>query len=178
MGAVQLQPKNFADAPALPARPCTLHPCLLTLPLLTPPPLLLPGYFRRHTIHPPTAPRRTPSSHLQVEQGLGIGTGFPLFNRAEASLTRFLQLLPGKGRRAPAVLVAHAKGGAALGDLPAYDAFLLGGPHSGARFCVPACMPRSPLPSAMHTCTWLAGRWVPRAWAPALLPPAVPPRCA
>lgn len=66
-----------------------------------------------------------------MEQGLGIGTGAPFFNRMEASATRFVKLLGGKGKRAPVVLVAHAKAGNALGDLPSYDAFLLGGPHSG-----------------------------------------------
>ena len=32
--------------------------------------------------------------------------------------------------RPPPTLVLHAKAGAAFGDLPAYEAFVLGGPHS------------------------------------------------
>ena len=71
-------------------------------------------------------------SFVQVDQGLGIGTASPLFNRMTAESTRFIQLrAPSKGSSAPpATLVVHAKGGATVGDLPVYDAFLLGGPHS------------------------------------------------
>ncbi|KAK2079279.1 hypothetical protein QBZ16_002970 [Prototheca wickerhamii] len=64
-----------------------------------------------------------------LDQGLGVGTGAPLFNRATASLTRFLPLGPARPRLrlGPPSLALHARAGAALGDLPAYDAFLLGG---------------------------------------------------
>ncbi|GAB4821994.1 hypothetical protein N2152v2_009040 [Parachlorella kessleri] len=67
-----------------------------------------------------------------VDQGLGIGTQVPFFNRATAQLTRFLQLrTPGPASKsAPVTLVLHGRAGNAIGDLPAYDAFLLGGPHS------------------------------------------------
>ena len=67
-----------------------------------------------------------------IDQGLGVGTGAPLFNRATASLTRFLPLGPARPRLrlGPPSLALHARAGAALGDLPAYDAFLLGGPYS------------------------------------------------
>lgn len=69
---------------------------------------------------------------LTVDQGLGIGTGFPFFNRATAACTRFLGLTRPwpRARLGPASLVLHGRAGAALGDLPAYDAFLLGGPYS------------------------------------------------
>jgi len=75
----------------------------------------------------------------QVDQGLGIGTGFPLFNRATASLTRFLQLRepPRGSRKPPPVLVAHGRGGAALGDLASYDYFTLGGPYSARPHAAP-----------------------------------------
>lgn len=66
-----------------------------------------------------------------VEQGLGIGSGFPLFNRQMASLTRFIEVpqLPVAGR-IPAVVVLHGKAGNAIGDLASYDYFTLGGPFS------------------------------------------------
>lgn len=65
-----------------------------------------------------------------VEQGLGIGSGAPLFNRMEAQCTRFWKLTTPRGKSAPVTLVAHGKVGNTVGDLPAYDAFLLGGPFS------------------------------------------------
>ena len=78
---------------------------------------------------------------MQVEQGLGIGSGRPFFNRATASLTRFLKLRdPSPGSAAPApTLVLHARGGHALGDMASYDYFTLGGPFS--------VRPRKPFPS-------------------------------
>lgn len=66
---------------------------------------------------------------LQVDQGLGLGTKSPLFNRLTASCTRFIPA-PARGARPPPSLVLHARAGNALGDLPVYDAFLLGGPYS------------------------------------------------
>jgi outer membrane protein assembly factor BamA len=67
-----------------------------------------------------------------VDQGLGIGSRSPLFNRLTAAFTRFVALRPPAAGAAapPPTLILHARGGNALGDLPAYDAFLLGGPHS------------------------------------------------
>lgn len=70
---------------------------------------------------------------MQVEQGLGIGTKAPLFNRMEAQVTRFVKLTNPRGKSAPVTVVAHGKVGNTIGDLPAYDAFLLGGPYSGER---------------------------------------------
>ena len=68
---------------------------------------------------------------LEVNQGVGIGTRLPVFNRHVLTMTRFLQLTePKKKSGTPAVLVAHVKAGNALGDLATYDAFVLGGPHS------------------------------------------------
>jgi len=69
---------------------------------------------------------------LQVEQGLGPLGGGALFNRHQASMTRFVQLRK-PGRRSdlpPPVLVAHGTYAGAVGDLPAYDTFTLGGPYS------------------------------------------------
>jgi outer membrane protein assembly factor BamA len=69
---------------------------------------------------------------------LGPLTG-GVYNRAVASFTRFMQV-PGLPRlteedvwvrrKAPTTLVLHARAGAAVGDLAAYDAFALGGPYS------------------------------------------------
>lgn len=97
-----------------------------------------------------------PRDAAVVDQGVGIGTGSPVFNRATVSLTRHLRLpsslfggklpllLPEKlaprpslaGPRPPASLVLHARGGAAVGALPSYEAFALGGPHSARGFGV------------------------------------------
>lgn len=70
---------------------------------------------------------------LQVDQGLGIGSKFPFFNRHQLTLTRFLQLREveeGAGKPPPPVLVLHGHFGGCVGDLPSYDAFTLGGPYS------------------------------------------------
>ncbi|MBA0847753.1 hypothetical protein Goshw_022720 [Gossypium schwendimanii] len=70
---------------------------------------------------------------FQVDQGLGIGSKFPFFNRHQLTLTRFLQLRQveeGAGKPPPPVLVLHGHYGGCVGDLPSYDAFTLGGPYS------------------------------------------------
>lgn len=70
---------------------------------------------------------------FQVDQGLGIGSQFPFFNRHQLTLTRFLQLMSveeGAGKPPPPVLVLHGRYGGCVGDLPSYDAFTLGGPYS------------------------------------------------
>ncbi|KAM5584578.1 protein TOC75-3, chloroplastic [Rosa sericea] len=70
---------------------------------------------------------------FQVDQGLGIGSKFPFFNRHQLSLTRFFQLKEveeGAGKPPPPVLVLHGHYGGCVGDLPSYDAFTLGGPYS------------------------------------------------
>ncbi|KAL4323724.1 hypothetical protein GQ457_11G019550 [Hibiscus cannabinus] len=70
---------------------------------------------------------------FQVDQGLGIGSKFPFFNRHQLTITRFLQLKQveeGAGKSPPPVLVLHGHYGGCVGDLPSYDAFTLGGPFS------------------------------------------------
>lgn len=70
---------------------------------------------------------------FQVDQGLGIGSKNPFFNRHQLTLTRFLQLKKveeGGDKAPPPVLVLHGRYGGCVGDLPAYDAFTLGGPYS------------------------------------------------
>ncbi|OIW03716.1 hypothetical protein TanjilG_29751 [Lupinus angustifolius] len=70
---------------------------------------------------------------FQVDQGLGIGSQFPFFNRHQLTLTRFLQLArveEGASKSPPPVLVLHGHYGGCVGDLPSYDAFTLGGPYS------------------------------------------------
>lgn len=70
---------------------------------------------------------------FQVDQGLGIGSKYPLFNRHQLTATHFLQLkqVEEGGKKAPpAVLVLHGRYGGCVGDLAAYDAFTLGGPYS------------------------------------------------
>ena len=81
---------------------------------------------------------------LQVDQGLGLGTGSQLFNRHTASATRILRLnedTPEYGI-APLTLVGHVRYGACIGELPAYEAFVLGGPHSVRPAALPGrCVP-------------------------------------
>ena len=70
---------------------------------------------------------------FEVNQGLGLGSGNPLFNRHSLSFTRFHQLSPESATDKevpPWVGVLHAKYGGCFGDLPAYEAFSLGGPYS------------------------------------------------
>ncbi|KAG6781307.1 hypothetical protein POTOM_014201 [Populus tomentosa] len=70
---------------------------------------------------------------FQVDQGLGIGSKFPFFNRHQLTLTRFIQLKEveeGAGKAPPPVLVLNGHYGGCVGDLPSYDAFTLGGPYS------------------------------------------------
>ncbi|OIT01954.1 PREDICTED: protein TOC75-3, chloroplastic [Nicotiana attenuata] len=70
---------------------------------------------------------------FQVDQGLGIGSKFPFFNRHQLTMTRFVQLKQveeGVGKAPPPVLVLHGHYGGCVGDLPSYDAFTLGGPYS------------------------------------------------
>lgn len=69
----------------------------------------------------------------QLDQGLGIGSKFPFFNRHQLTVTRFIQLKSveeGAGKPPPPVLVLHGHYGGCVGDLPSYDAFTLGGPYS------------------------------------------------
>ncbi|KAH0906808.1 hypothetical protein HID58_038635 [Brassica napus] len=70
---------------------------------------------------------------FQVDQGLGIGNKFPFFNRHQLSLTKFIQLKrveQGSRKPQPPVLVLHGHYGGCVGDLPSYEAFGIGGPHS------------------------------------------------
>ncbi|KAI3682454.1 hypothetical protein L1987_82445 [Smallanthus sonchifolius] len=70
---------------------------------------------------------------FQLDQGLGIGSKFPIFNRHQLTLTKFIQLKEveeGAGKPPPPVLVLHGHYGGCVGDLPSYDAFTLGGPYS------------------------------------------------
>ncbi|GJN06836.1 hypothetical protein PR202_ga24605 [Eleusine coracana subsp. coracana] len=70
---------------------------------------------------------------FHCDQGLGIGTNNPVFNRHQLSPTKFINLNKqeqGAGKPPPAVLALHGRYAGCIGDLPAYDAFALGGPHS------------------------------------------------
>jgi outer membrane protein assembly factor BamA len=67
-----------------------------------------------------------------VDQGLGIGSASPFFNKHLATFTRFIKLRgPKPGSTSPPmVAVAHARYGGCVGDMASYDYFTLGGPHS------------------------------------------------
>ncbi|KAJ7564008.1 hypothetical protein O6H91_03G133900 [Diphasiastrum complanatum] len=69
---------------------------------------------------------------FQLDQGLGIGSKFPFFNRHQLTMTRFIQLKAEErgSEKPPPVAVLHGRYGGCVGDLPSYDAFTLGGPYS------------------------------------------------
>lgn len=70
---------------------------------------------------------------FQVDQGLGIGSKYPLFNRHQLTVTKFIQLQPEDKldpEKPPLVGVVHGRYGGCVGDLASYDAFTLGGPYS------------------------------------------------
>ncbi|KAF8669354.1 hypothetical protein HU200_051695 [Digitaria exilis] len=70
---------------------------------------------------------------FQLDQGLGIGSKNPFFNRHQLSVTKFINLNKqdkGAGKPPPAVLAVHGRYAGCVGDLPSYDAFAIGGPHS------------------------------------------------
>lgn len=69
---------------------------------------------------------------VQVEQGLGVGTNRPVFNRHRLSWTRFqpLEAVAHDSRKTPKVVVLHAGCGGCIGDVLPYDLFTLGGPYS------------------------------------------------
>jgi hypothetical protein len=92
--------------------------------------------------------------------GTGLGFTGGLYNRLQASFTKFIQLpflAPMTNedvwvkRKAPNTLVVHAKAGNAFGDLGSYDYFTLGGPHSVRGYA----------PGELGACRWAAGRWLP-----------------
>ena len=68
----------------------------------------------------------------QVEQGLGLGSNHPFFNRHRLAWTRFqpLEAVSQESRKAPMVLVLHGGYGGCVGDALPYDLFTLGGPYS------------------------------------------------
>uniref|UniRef100_A0A0E0F8Y5 Uncharacterized protein n=1 Tax=Oryza meridionalis TaxID=40149 RepID=A0A0E0F8Y5_9ORYZ len=70
---------------------------------------------------------------FQMDQGLGIGSKNPFFNRHQLTVTKFINLNKqekGPRKPPPAVLALHGRYAGCVGDLPSYDAFALGGPHS------------------------------------------------
>ncbi|KAF2909186.1 hypothetical protein DAI22_11g008400 [Oryza sativa Japonica Group] len=70
---------------------------------------------------------------FQMDQGLGIGSKNPFFNRHQLTVTKFINLNKqekGSRKPPPAVLALHGRYAGCVGDLPSYDAFALGGPHS------------------------------------------------
>lgn len=73
-----------------------------------------------------------PRDIAHVDQTLGFGPTSPLNNRHSLSCTRFLKLAdpPKRSEMPPPVLVMHGKVSNAIGDLPTYDAYTLGGPNS------------------------------------------------
>ncbi|KAL6868334.1 hypothetical protein ACP4OV_015179 [Aristida adscensionis] len=70
---------------------------------------------------------------FQVDQGLGIGSNRPFFNRHQLSMTKFVNLNNQEqdvDKPPPAVLALHGRYAGCVGDLPHYEAFALGEPRS------------------------------------------------
>ena len=64
---------------------------------------------------------------------MGIGSSFPIFNRHQLTMTKFIQLKnveEGVGKRPPPTLVLYTHYGGCAGHVASYDAFTLGGPYS------------------------------------------------
>lgn len=71
--------------------------------------------------------------------GKSVGLSGGLYNRMQASFTKFMQI-PGLpkltnddvwvDRKAPNTLVLHTRAGNCIGDMASYDYFTLGGPYS------------------------------------------------
>jgi outer membrane protein assembly factor BamA len=73
------------------------------------------------------------SSVMQVDQGLGIGSKNLMFNPHQLFVTKFINLNKqekGPGKSPPAVWALHGRYAGCVWDLPNYDAFAFGGPHS------------------------------------------------
>lgn len=70
--------------------------------------------------------------YTQVDQGLGLGTHAPMFNRHQLSMTRYMPIpkhpLP-KGQL-PTVIVLHSRYSGCVGDVPSYRTFTNGGPYA------------------------------------------------
>lgn len=79
----------------------------------------------------PLNPSRGEVLNLGVEQSIPIGLGSILMNRLQAN---YIQYVPVRWLATtgdfPEVVVFNLQGGTALGDLPPYNAFTLGGPNS------------------------------------------------
>jgi len=70
---------------------------------------------------------------LSTEQSLPIGRGNILGNRLQANYAQFIPvglIKPGPGAQQPQVLAFNVQGGTTIGDLPPYNAFVLGGINS------------------------------------------------
>ena len=70
---------------------------------------------------------------LSTEQALPIGRGEVLGNRLQANYATFIPvrlIKPNADAEQPQVLAFNLQGGTTIGDLPPYNAFVLGGPNS------------------------------------------------
>jgi len=70
---------------------------------------------------------------LSTEQSVPIGRGAVLGNRLQANYATFTPvslLKPGANAQQPQVFAVNVQGGTTIGDLPPYNAYVLGGPNS------------------------------------------------
>eukprot|EP01024_Parvocaulis_polyphysoides_P006314 TRINITY_DN1166_c1_g1_i2.p1 TRINITY_DN1166_c1_g1~~TRINITY_DN1166_c1_g1_i2.p1 ORF type:complete len:573 (-),score=95.89 TRINITY_DN1166_c1_g1_i2:1206-2924(-) len=89
--------------------------------------LFLQGNVTRDTTYLANSALLGQRDTLQVNQGLFGG----LNNRMQISSTRYIKAVKeGNSGRPPVVWVLHGGAGNVIGDLPPYDAFMLGGPNS------------------------------------------------
>ncbi|KAG0599508.1 hypothetical protein M758_12G157500 [Ceratodon purpureus] len=68
---------------------------------------------------------------FQVDQGVGLGTRAPMFNRHLLAMTRYMPLRKEAPKdQLPSVIVLHTRYGGCLGDVINYRSFSNGGPYS------------------------------------------------
>jgi outer membrane protein insertion porin family len=80
----------------------------------------------------PINPTQGSFLRLSTEQSVPVGSGNILMNRLQANYTQYVpvRVLDSGDGKEPEVLAFNVQGGTTLGDLPPYNAFVLGGTNS------------------------------------------------
>ena len=80
----------------------------------------------------PINPTQGSFLRLSTEQSVPVGSGSILMNRLQANYTQYVpvRVLDSGDGKEPEVLAFNVQGGTTLGDLPPYNAFVLGGTNS------------------------------------------------
>ena len=78
----------------------------------------------------PQSPTKGSVVRLGLEQSLPVGMGSIALTRARASYSRFFPIKLVRFAKGPQTLAFNVQGGTVFGDLPPYEAFVLGGSSS------------------------------------------------